>query len=147
MTDDRSKTPAVRAGTIHGDRNENRRATPRGVPILAAPHEVSEDEDITTQFKLGLITEDERDQRRRKRPTHAAIAHLVKTKDEHTVLIAGMDGKLGILVKHAEDTEAYRRAREQREQEAAERERVRKWILGVIAGIAAAVVTIIAAVR
>lgn len=117
------------------------KTSPYGHPIV--PKGEFEGPEVAT----GVLSGDELKAARARRETHERLEKLEETKDEHIAAIAGIGGQLGVLVKHAEDTEAYRRAREQRELDAAERERVRKWWIAIIGAIAAAIVAIVAAVR
>lgn len=84
MTDDPRKrivtpppSPAIRAGTILGDRNDSRRTPLRGSPIsLAVPHEIPDE--ITGQYEGEALAE-----LRRRRPDSVRIGRL---EDKHDAL-------------------------------------------------------------
>jgi hypothetical protein len=128
-----------RGSTHSGDRNEDRRhrTEPHGHAI---PVEMPED--ITGQYEgeeLRMF--------RSRRGTHVRIERLEEHKDRAIAMFSAVDAKLGMLVDHAEKAETREEAREKREHEARESDRRRKWWLALIAGITAALVGLIGAMR
>ncbi|HEY6025849.1 MAG TPA: hypothetical protein VIV09_03030 [Pseudolabrys sp.] len=113
------------------------RTEPRGVRIP-----VNLPDEITGQYEGEELRE-----YRSRRDTHVRIERLEDHKDQAIAMFAEVNTKLGMLVTHAEKAETREEAKEKREHEAREADRRRKWILALIAGVAAAVVALIGALR
>lgn len=128
----------MKRGSTHDDRDQfvpKHRTQPRGVPIEMP-------EDITGQYEGEELRE-----YRSRRSTIQRLEKLEEHKDKTIEVFGKMSGQLETLVTLGNKAEDARQKHEAEKLKAEEREKVRKWILGIIAGLAVAIATIVQAVK
>jgi hypothetical protein len=133
---------------IHGDRNEDRKSRPFGVPVMPAR------EDAT-----GVISGPDLDAVRERRPTPVRFKHVEDKLDDHAnrlgrveVAVAGLAGEMKIFPKLTETMERSIVALQQRDQvtfdahmtvgtaKALDKIEVKKWKRGLFGSLVAAAI-------